>query len=300
VSRLFGGRTEVAIIEAPTARTSRRRAGIAFWVLMGVVGLLTGVIASSYVPPVAGFLLGALVGAVCGAVAFLLVVSWPVLRVFWHWLPELGLTVLLLWGWSALMDAANVAVSLLVVAVVVGVPAAVRPLRRQVVGWCWCLVVRHRLRVCFAASVKTRARAAYPFILFARPTPAGERVWVWLRGGLSLRTFEDEGQVQMLAVECWASEVRIARGSSRYAALVRFDVTRRDPLRDTVVSPLPDYLPDDFEGDAPVSPATVPAGLDLDEVLDDTDPVVKPLRRKPRNGSADSSASTEPDNSDYA
>ncbi|WP_380018346.1 hypothetical protein [Dactylosporangium sucinum] len=269
--------------------------------MTGVVGLLAGVIASSYLPPIAGFLLGALIGAVCGAVAFALIVAWPVLRVFWHWLPEIGVSGLLLWGWTTLMDAANLVVSLLVVGVVVGVPAAVGPLRRAVIGWWWCLVVRHRLRVCFSAFVKTRGRESFPLILWARPTPAGERVWVWLRGGLSLKTFEDEGQVQILAVECWASEVRVARASSRYAALVRFDITRREPLADTIASPLPDYLPDDFEGNAPTSPATPPVGLDLDDVPDIPATVKTPGTRKPRGTSSpDSPVFSGSDNSDYA
>ncbi|GGM24145.1 hypothetical protein GCM10007977_026650 [Dactylosporangium sucinum] len=254
-SRLFGGRTEIAIIVARAGWTNRRRAAVAFWVVTGLVGLLAGVTASSYLPPVAGCLVGALVGAACGVVAFALVAAWPVLRALWHWLPELVLSALLLWGWTALMDAANLVVSLLLMGVVVGVPAAVRPLRRQVVGWLWCLVVRHRLRMCLAAFVKTRGRNTLPLIGWARPTPAGEQVWVWLRGGLSLKTFEDEGQVQSLAVECWASEVRVARASARNAALVRFDVTRRDPLRHTRWPRQCRYLPSEFECDAPVSPS---------------------------------------------
>ncbi|WP_460491015.1 hypothetical protein [Dactylosporangium cerinum] len=150
------------MIEAPTARTYRRRAVIAFWVVSGVVGLLTGWVCSSFWPPVGALLFGLLVGAVCGAVVFALIVAWPVLRVFWHWLPEIGIAVLLLRGWSTLMASAAPLVSLLVLLTVVGVPAAVGPLRRGVVGWFLCLVVRHRLRVCFSAFVKSRGREAFP------------------------------------------------------------------------------------------------------------------------------------------
>jgi hypothetical protein len=299
-SRLFGGGQSVTVIEAPTARTYRRRAVIAFWVVSGVVGLLTGWVCSSFWPPVGALLFGALVGAVCGAVAFALIVAWPVLRVFWHWLPEIVLAVLALWGWSALMGAAAPAVSLLVLAVVVGVPTAVGPLRRGVVGWFLCLVVRHRLRVCFSAFVKSRGREAFPLILFARPTPAGERVWVWLRGGLSLKTFADEGQTQVLAVECWAKTVQVASASTRYAALVRFDVARRDPLRDVVVSPLPGNLPADFESVAPTSAATSSFGLDLDEVPE-TPTASKPSgTRRPRNQPDATPSFAGVDNSDYA
>ncbi|MEV4515147.1 hypothetical protein AB0K00_40080 [Dactylosporangium sp. NPDC049525] len=299
-SRLFGDGQSVMVIEAPTARTYRRRAAIAFWVVSGVVGLLTAWICASFWPPVGALLFGLLVGAACGAVTFALIVAWPVLRVFWHWLPEITLAGSLLWGWSALMSSGSSVVSLLVLLVVVGVPAAVGPLRRRVVGWSLCLVVRHRLRVCFSAFVKSRGREAFPLILWAKPTPAGERVWVWLRGGLSLKTFADEGQTQVLAVECWAKTVQVASASPRYAALVRFDITRRDPLRNMVVSPLPDNLPDDFEGGAQTSPATPPFGLDLDEVPE-VPTASKPSGiRKPRNQPDPSPSFAGTDNSEYA
>jgi uncharacterized membrane protein YeaQ/YmgE (transglycosylase-associated protein family) len=79
----------VNVIETPVARNYRRRAVIAFWLTLGVVGLLAGTVASDHMHPILGFGLGALIGAVLGAVVFVLIVSWPVLRAFWHWLPEI-------------------------------------------------------------------------------------------------------------------------------------------------------------------------------------------------------------------
>ncbi|MDG4790240.1 hypothetical protein O7626_30690 [Micromonospora sp. WMMD1102] len=254
--------------------------------------------------PILGFIVGALIGALTASVVFVLVVSWPVLRVFWHWLPEILLGLGLVYGWQALMQAANLVVALLVLAVLVGVPAAVGPVRRRLVAWSWCLIVRHRLRMCFAAFVATNRNGVLPLVLLARPTPAGERVWIWLRPGLSLKDLEAEGQVHRLAVACWANEVRVMRASRRYAALIRVDITRREPLTDTVVSPLPGFIPTDVPANAPTSPGMPPVGLDLPDVPDEpvTGPDDNPRPRKPRNPTNNSTVADPSgfDPSDYA
>jgi hypothetical protein len=120
--------------------------------------------------------------------------------------------------------------------------------------------------MCFAAFIATNREGTLPLILLARPTPAGERVWIWLRPGLSIKDLEQDGQVQKLAVACWANEARVARASRKYAALVRVDITRREPLAATIVSPLPDYVPADMPATAPVSPAGPPVGVNLADV----------------------------------
>ena len=91
-------------------------------------------------------------------------------------------------------------------------------------------------------------------------------MWIWLRPGLSIRDLEQEGQVQKIAVACWANEVRVTRASRKRAALIRVDVTRREPLVDTIVSPLPDFVPAKMPANAPTSPGMPPVGLDLDDV----------------------------------
>src|SRR5262249_35464790 len=125
-----------------------------------------------------------------------------------------------------------------------------------------------------------------PLILLARPTPAGERVWVWLRPGLALAALEDK--TDQLAVACWASLVRVTPASERHAALVRIDVARRDPLAGKVAYPLATAVPpwatdiDDREDAAPVSPGMpplAPLGLDLDEVPAPPPPAERPGRR---------------------
>src|SRR5262249_31115288 len=184
----------------------------------------------------------------------------------WYWLPEILLGLGLVYGWMALMQAASLAVSIVAVAPIVGVLAIAGPVRRRVLAVAWCLIVRHRLRVCFASFIASNWDGSLPLILLARPTLAGERVLVWLRPGLSIGDLETEGQLNRLAVACWANEVRVIRASTKYAALVRFDITRRDPLTGRVLSPLRDHVPDDFQSDSfdLSDPPTV--GLDLPDV----------------------------------
>lgn len=266
---LFGtnnkGQT-VTVIEAPTRYNQRRKAIVAFWVTLFAVGLLTATVASHYMHPILGGLLGIVAGVVCGAILFALIVAWPVLRIIWHWLPEIGGGLGVVYGWMWLMNATPLWLALVLVTVGVGGPAAFSRTRYWVLAPLWCLIVRHRLRMCFAAFIATNREGTLPLILAARPTPAGERVWLWLRPGLSIKDLEQDGQVQKLAVACWANEARVARASRKYAAFIRVDITRRDSLAATIVSPLPDFVPDDMPATVPVSPAGPPVGVNLDDV----------------------------------
>jgi hypothetical protein len=283
---LLNSHGTVTVIEATVARSYRRRALISFYVTVGVVGLLAATVASDRMHPITGMVLGILIGIAAGAVVYALVVAWPVLRVLWHWLPEIGLGLGLVYGWQALVAATPLPATLAILAVLVGVPAAVGPIRRGVTAWVMCLVVRHRLRTYFARFIRTASDGLLPLILLARPTPAGERVWIWLRPGVSLHDLEGDGEVQRLAVACWANEVRVVRASRQHAPLIRVDVTRREPLADTIVSPLPDYVPDEFLTNAPTSPGLPPTGLDLPEVPEPIDVAelnAAPVTRKPRN-----------------
>jgi hypothetical protein len=256
----------VTVIEAPTRYSQRRKGKVAFWVTLLVVGLLGGTVASHYLHPIVGGLLGLLGGTVLGGAVYALILAWPVLRIVWHWLPEIAAALGVVYGWTWLMLATPLWLALVVVVLGLVVPAASERVRHWVLAPAWCLIVRHRLRVCFAAFVATNRQGTLPLILAARPTPAGERVWIWLRPGLSIKDLEQDGQVQKLAVACWANEVRIMRASRKRAALIRVDITRREPLADTIVSPLPDYVPDDMPATAPISPAVPPVGVNLADV----------------------------------
>lgn len=286
----------VTVIEAPRARSQRRKAIIGFWVTWFTVGLLTATVASHYLHPILGGLLGIVTGAVLGAILFALIIAWPVLMMIWHWLPEILLAVAVVYGWMWLMAATPLWLALLLVSAGIGGPVAYPRTRRWVLAPIWCLIVRHRLRQCFAAFIISNREGTLPLILPARPTPAGERVWIWLRPGLSIQNLEQDGQVQKLAVACWANEARVTRASRRYAALIRVDITRREPLAATIVSPLPDHVPCDMPATAPVSPAPEPVGVNLAEV-----PTPR-RRRSPDDNTSDRprrARNPEPPSSDF-
>nr|WP_030503739.1 hypothetical protein [Micromonospora purpureochromogenes] len=183
--RSFGRKSSgtITVIEARVHRSSARNARLALILTAVIVGLLSAVVAASYIHPILALLTGALIGVPLGGLAWLLVRIWPVLRLLWWWTPEIGITTLLGICWVQLVNHTETPITLLVVALVVGVPAAVPVSRRFLVAWTWCLVVRHRLRVCFAQFIIANQSGSLPLILWAKPTPVGERVWVYLRPG---------------------------------------------------------------------------------------------------------------------
>lgn len=322
------GRAVTIAIDAQVRRSYARKAVIAFWVTAVITAVLAAVVVSANHHPLVGLVAGAFIGAVVGGVVAALVFCWPVLRVFWHWATEIVTAAGLLYAWTVVMESpALVATLLSVVAVVlvstglgwllrrcgwskrpgwgwlraVEVLAAVlSALGRGVVALVWCLLVRHRLRVCFTAFIHAAGSnhaGNPPLVLWARPTPAGERVWVWLRPGLALSDLE--GRTDKMAVACWATDVRVLRGQSSYAALVQVDVTRRDPLRATVFSPLARMVPADDP--TPTSPGMPPL-LDLDLSPDDFTndvPAEQPKRgRAPRQPKADKPGPSDADEYD--
>lgn len=119
-------------------------------------------------------------------------------------------------------DATTIAM-ITVVAVVLIVPAS----RRFTIRRVWCVITRHRMRSCM---VKTRTMTHHgrsPYLVWARPSPVGERLRVWLPAGLSVKDLERI--TTELAAACWARETRITPIRSQ-AAMVIVDIVRRDPL----------------------------------------------------------------------
>jgi hypothetical protein len=235
------------------------------------------------------------------------VLCWPVLRVFIRWAAEIGLALGLVYGWLALNTATSLPLSLTIVTVLVGVPAAIGPVRRWLLAAGMCLVVRHRLRLCFESFIITNRYGSVPLILAAFPTPAGERVWIWLRPGLALSDLES--RCDKIAVACWANEVRIVRASATHAALLRVDITRRNTLGVTIASPLPDLLPDFDSSVAPTSPGMPPVDLDLPQVPEHGDQPERSRWARPRRTPAPAAPAAEPvdnprhfgtDNADWA
>lgn len=287
-SWLFGGRSgdrgAVTVVEVSVVRSAARRALITFWVF-ALGGIAGGVLAAVLDPEQAAVdvLLGLVVGAGSGLLAGVVVRVWPVLRAVWYWALELSAVVLLAIGWASLAHAASPLLALLVLATLAAALAGFGPSRRWVVMVAWCAIVRHRLRMCFTEFIRTPTRTnpgSGPLILWARPTPAGERVWVWLRPGLALSDLE--GRTGQIAVACWAKEARVVHAPRRFAALIRVDVARRDPLVDQVDSPLSAFVPADFASGVTVPAGVVPVALDLADVPDSLDGAIgaaKPERR---------------------
>lgn len=284
---LLGRRSgSVTVIEESVQRSWVRRAKIVFFVVWAVLGLLTATVLTGRWEHVLGMIGAAVVSLIAGALAgfipaFLtavVVVSWPVIRAIWWWLPELAVIGALVAGWAELAAYAGLALRLLALAAFVGILAFVGPVRRYLVSWSWCLVSRHRVRTCFSEFIIANRRGSLPLILGAHPTPAGERLWVLLRPGLSLGTVQ--ANIDKIAVACWASAVTADLAKPSNSALVRFDIKRRDPLTGRIASPLTAA----FGNIIPAlkrEPAA-PVALDLTDVTAED---VTPLAR-PKNGPA--------------
>lgn len=280
-SGMFGERPvgAVTLVETPVSRSYAQKARVAFLVVAASVALVVGATTSVVLPLVLAVVVGLLSGGVCGLVVACVVRVWPAVRVLWWWAFEITAALTLFMGMAYLSRILHPAVPLALLAVLLGVVFGVGRLRRRVSSWVWCVVVRHRLRLCFAEFIRSASRLSpgrLPLILWARPTPAGERVWVWLRPGLDLTDLD--GKADKLAVACWAGEARMVRASARHAALVRVDITRRDPLTGLVASPLSALVTWLRDEDAPVSPAMPPLGLDLLDVPEPA-PEQRNLRR---------------------
>jgi hypothetical protein len=272
---VFGTRQPgaIAVVEAPVSLAYAQKARVTFFAVSISVALAVStvavVFARSLPATVVGVLVAILSGLVCGFVAALVVRVWPVLRVLWWWSLEITLTGLAVLVPTMLARVTYPWLALLLVAVVAAVLGLVPRVRRFLRTWFWCVADRHRLRLCFAQIIRSgnRSKAGYlPLMLWARPTPAGERVWLWLRPGLDL--VDLDGKTGQLAVACGAKEVRVVNESPRYAALIRVDVARRDPLVNEVLSPLAGLVPvrDGDEAGVPVSPGMPPVGLDLADI----------------------------------
>lgn len=269
----------VAVVDAPVSLAYARKARVAFVAVSVAVASAASAVLSVFAYPVLAVLVGVVAGLVCGLVAGAVVRVWPVLRVLWWWSLEITLVALVVLVPAVLARVTFPWLALVVVVTLVAVVGLVGPLRRLVVAWSWCVVDRHRLRLCFAQIIRsgTRNRAGHlPLMLWARPTPAGERVWLWLRPGLDLDDLD--GKTGQLAVACWVGEVRVVRASARFAALTRVDVARRDPLVGLVGSPLAGLVPTTEGAAVPVSPGMPPVGLNLADVPD-PEPETRGVRR---------------------
>jgi hypothetical protein len=261
--KAFGrGNGTVTVIEQQVHRSAIRKAKIAFWTVGVIVALLTAAVAASYTHPIAAVAIGILTGVVVAAPIAGLILIWPVLRVLWWWIPEVITAAGLITGWVELAAHTSLIIRLMATAAILA-PAAIPAVRTYVMTVIWCFITRHRLRVCFNEFIITNRTGSLPLILWARPTPAGERIWIWVRPGLSLEALQE--RLDKIAPACWADTVTIERASDTNAAYLRLDIKRRQVLTATIGSPLVELID-------PNTPATerdtakAPTALDLTDV----------------------------------
>lgn len=265
---LFGRKSpaQVTVLQTNVHQASARNAKLAL-ILTGLgVGISATAVLSDLLHPILALLAGTFIGAVVGGFCWLMVTIWPVLRVIWWWATEIVLVVGLLTGWTVLANGSPMWVRLVVVGLVLGVPAVVGPIRRHVVALAWCVIVRHRLRVAFSQFIVSNQSGTLPFILIARPTPVGERVWVYLRAGLSLTMLQ--ARLDQLAVACHATSVQVSKAGEGSAAYVRFDIKRREVLTATIGSPLVDMV-DPATPEAQRTVADLPTAINLGDIPQD-------------------------------
>lgn len=221
--------------------------------------------------------------------------SWPALitGVVIRWRAELAvfavLVVYLFWLQDRTNDIGFYAAVLGPVAVVMAVPQS----RRFVMGRVWCVADRHRIRTCLRnAKIRTmNLDGALPFMLWARPTKTGERVWMWTRAGSSADDLESV--LGYIASACYAREARLLR-KHNLSTLVAVEVIRRDPLSRTkrIESPFT-VLTGAFgatgEGTDPISAATVtPLPVQQRERGEHTVPVRKTAKKAAASAAAGS------------
>jgi hypothetical protein len=301
---VFGRRSgTVTVIEEPVRRSSVRKAKIVFWVLWVTVGLLAATVAASKWHPVIALFAGIGIGLATAAVIAVIVLIWPVIRTIWWWAPELGFASGLVIGWIWLADHTTFIYRLAAVALIVGVPASIPPVRRRITAIWWCLTTRHRIRTCFNEFIITNRTGSLPFILLARPTPVGERVWIWLRPGLSLDDIQS--RADKIAVACWADTAVAEAASQSNSAYVRLDIKRRDVLTGPITSPLLGVItgsvpPRDGRDTGPVPTALDLPDVNPDQVAPATKPaVIRAEKKTPAPASAPAPASDTSDISDW-
>jgi hypothetical protein len=277
---VFGrGSGTVTVIEEPVMRSYARRAKATFYLVWAAVGLLSATVLVGHWEPrlggtgaaIVALFAGAAIGLVPALITAAIVGAWPVIRAIWWWLPELLLVTGMITGWTELAAHTTLWLRLIATTAIVAVPAGIGPVRRGIYSLAWCQISRHRVRTCFSEFIITNRTGSLPLILAARPTPAGERLWIWLRPGLALIDITD--RLDKIAAACWATSVVADQANPSNSALLRIDIKRRDPLTGTIPSPLTTVL----AGAIPRrKTATVPLPVALD--LPDIDPaeVTKP------------------------
>jgi hypothetical protein len=156
-----------------------------------------------------------------------------------RYMPELLAAAVMVWLWLA---CTHVMGAYLTAALWLGVSGAALwwpPSRRSMLTALGLAVTRFRLRTALLELRLTNRAGRLPLLLWLAPTPVGERVWLWLRAGISAEDIAEE--IDGIRAACVARDVRVTR-DPRWGAVVVLDVIRRDPLAASVIvtSPLVD------------------------------------------------------------
>jgi hypothetical protein len=159
----------------------------------------------------------------------------------WRWRVELLTLITLITAWVLLAyqlpESWPSWMAPVILASVIVLMGVVPASRRFVLRRVWCVFTRHRVRKCFVQSRVMTHEGLLPLFMWTHPTPVGDRLWLWLRPGLSARDIENVAD--RIAAACWAVTARV-RVSGKRAAVVSVEVIRRDPLASP--GPLPSPL----------------------------------------------------------
>ena len=199
-----------------------------------------------------------------------------VLLVGWRWRTELLALAAVAFVWRLLNGPLGYEGALIAITFVTVVVFTVPHSRRLTWPRVMCVVSRHRLRTCMSQLAVTNRDGRLPWIVWIRPTPVGERAWLWMITGLSVDDIKN--RTEALAAACWARETRIERARTR-AMFVKVDVIRRDPL--TEPQPIDNPLMDGTRHVQAVEPAQVIDLINTKRVSRTTDrrPVPTPADR---------------------
>jgi hypothetical protein len=152
--------------------------------------------------------------------------SWwvQVLLAVWRWSIEITVAVVLLIAWFHLAAVMPNYAAAMVMTFPVVAGCNFKRGRRLFVGWCYVLVVRHRLRTALVQLGSRNRSGKLPWLIWWHPTPVGARVWLFLVAGMSAKQIEEAADA--LAAACYARQVRVDT-NRRMTAFVRVDVIRR-------------------------------------------------------------------------
>ena len=101
--------------------------------------------------------------------------------------------------------------------------------RRYLLRRALAVLTRHRLRAVFVQRRVMNWTGNVPILLWSRPTPVGERVWLILRAGIDAD--DVERNLGHIAAGCHARTARVTAHRS-VSSIAMVDVIRRDPLSD--------------------------------------------------------------------